>query len=262
MDKTQIVDTIFITHDSNTKLLTRGKEINIISNRIDTQAITLQNEQIKVIIAKMPEEQPMITDWLAAIGTILAVVISLVFSGLALKQAHRRNFVKIKSVTMSGVGYPKLETIQLQANIINDSSVPLEVYRLWFKYNKQLGPLFPVFFKPIEEKVTILPLNSKIIAFNAFKYDVRPLKSIELRCNSFLEMAHEAVSYLAQHQGAVKNKLKINKKDFRKVLLNLNVGITTNIDTEGYFSRKLTKTEMKYISFRIIKYIDNILVDN
>lgn len=123
--------------------------------------------------------------------------------------------------------------------------------------------MFPVHFKPADEKVTILPLNSKPVTFNAFKYVVlngAKFEIVKVRCNSFLEMAQETVRYLNQYQGTVNNKLKINKKDFKKVLLNLNVGTKTNLDTERFFKRKLTNLEQKNCTFQIIKKIDKVFV--
>ncbi len=258
MDNTFKTDTFYITHDSNVKLVTKEKEINIISNKIDTQAMTLHDKQMEVIIAHVPESQPMITDWLAAIGTILAVILSLGFSALAYYNTLRRNFVKINSIYISST---QSQTIELEATITNNSSVPLDVYSLWFQYNKQRGPMFPVFFRPKDEKITILPLNSQCVKFYAYKYVITNDSDNRItlaRCNSFLEMAEETVAYLHQFQGAINNRLTISKKDFKKVLKNLNVGSKTNLDTERFFTRKLTTFETKYCTFQIIKNIDKV----
>lgn len=244
------IDTIWVIHDNGIKLVSRDSSLLMIPHNKDTQAISIQNEKLSISIDRVPKSQPMITDWLTSIGTILAVVLSLLFSGLALLQKRRKNFVKIKSVSINGVGYPDLRTIQLHATVINNSSVMLEINELWFQYNRQRGPLYPVFFRPVDKKVIIPPLNSKRITFDAYKFDIP--------CNSFLEMAQETVGYLQQYQDVVKNRLKVDKRSFKKVLMNLNVGIKSNLDTERYFMRKLTRTETKYCTSQILKIIDKV----
>jgi hypothetical protein len=234
------IDSIKIYPDSIGQQLTEIKIPDSTKNIVITiQSNPAQNEIV--------ETEPKITDWLTAIGTILAVVLSLIFSGLSLIRKRRKNLVKTKKVTCTkSILNDQESRIKMEARIYNNSSVPLELYAIRFKYRKaKYGPIFPVSFKPENGKMIISPLNSKTVYLTAFRTEINNYPIKEVPCKSFSDLAYESKEYLKHLQRKPKSKIKVNKKYLKKVLNNMDILTMTNLDSENYFQRKMTTRETK-----------------
>ena len=249
MIQNKTTDTISFNNDS----LSTIKETYQIPDSSKTITLIIKNEKI----GDNNSNEPNLADWLIAFGTISAVILSLIFSGISLLRKRRRYLVKTKSIfihqAVSAIG----QTIQMETQIFNNSSVPLELFSIQFQYNKnKFSSLYPISFKPKEGKITISPLNSKRVYLTAYKTDLhsRPLKQVMV--TSYSEMGNEFKNYLKYLEGGRGSKIRVDKKHFIKVLNNLDVLTGTNLDAENYFRRKMTKRGTKSNFDILIRKID------
>ncbi|MFA5850401.1 MAG: hypothetical protein WC833_11025 [Bacteroidales bacterium] len=214
-----------------------------LSHSKNAHSIAIPNNPNATYIVVNHENKANASDWLTAIGTLGAVMISLFLS----YGNRRKKLVRIRSFYI----YSPREssTLTLSAEIENNSDYPLEIKQISFRQNRRSSYFLKIQFKPDRESNTIGPKGIKDLTL----YGLQLTYSFdtgfkEIPCTSMIDLA-----VFFDRNLKFSDKEKLDCKLLKRKLSQIVICIGTNIGTADIHNRKLYHNELEAISRNFVE---------
>jgi len=222
----------------NTYVLT-GDSLSYSKN---AHSISIPNKPDATYLIIKHENKANVSDWLTAIGTLGAVMISLFLS----YGNRRKKLVRIRSFY---IYHPReSSTLTLYAEIENKSDFPLEVKQISLKQNRKSSHFLRIQFKPDQESKTIGPKEIKDLTLYGRQLTYNFTTGLEeIPCTSMADLA-----VFFDKSLHFTDKEKLNSKLLKRKISKIIICIGTNLGTADIHNRKFYRNELEAFSFNLL----------